>query len=435
MRAGKLIGWVRKINRRAKWICSAKVAPTADDADVYYEKNFFDLWSEPEPADPDADVSPEQVTLDQIRKLFLARKLARVEADRLQQRSYDEYEEALVDFCKAVGGSRRPAQLHPKDFDDYHNELAKRFGIDRRAKFVVMVRSMFKFATRAPLNLPLPDYGDEFKRPSQADFKKARKRDREARGKPKYEPEDVRKLLAKAGPTMKAMILLAINAGFGNTDVAELPVSVLDLKSGWIEYSRGKTGADRRAKLWPETIAAIKAYLKVRPNAADEKTEPLLFRTIKGNSYVHVKKPNKRTAGKEKRQRIKDGVSVLFGQVADAAGVKRRGFYSLRRTYRTIAAERGNAQVIDLTMGHAADYDDMAAVYTVEILDELLELVSNHVRSRILIKPKRDAKGGAPHPRSSAAKKSRSEPSGASAEDASRAMKSRREGKLRRSGG
>ena len=116
-------------------------------------------------------------------------------------------------------------------------------------------------------------------------------------------------------------------------------------------------------KLWPETIASIKAYLKKRPAASIPETERLLFRTTKGLSYVHVKKPTSERLGGKCGGESKAGVSVLFAAVAERCGVKCRGFI---RSAEPIApsrpSARSNKQVIDLTMGHSADYDDMAAV-------------------------------------------------------------------------
>ena len=55
------------------------------------------------------------------------------------------------------------------------------------------------------------------------------------------EADDLRKLIDSAGVPIKAMILLGINAGFGQTDVAALPVSALDLEGKWLDFPRPKT--------------------------------------------------------------------------------------------------------------------------------------------------------------------------------------------------
>jgi hypothetical protein len=48
------------------------------------------------------------------------------------------------------------------------------------------------------------------------------------------------------------------------------PLSALNLDGGWINFPRPKTGVARRAKLWPETVEALKAAIAVRPAPRDE---------------------------------------------------------------------------------------------------------------------------------------------------------------------
>ncbi len=79
------------------------------------------------------------------------------------------------------------------------------------------------------------------------------------------EAADLRTLIDAAPVTLKAMLLLGINAGFGNHDVATLPVAALDLASGWIDYPRPKTGIARKVPLWAETVAAIEDAIRDRP--------------------------------------------------------------------------------------------------------------------------------------------------------------------------
>ena len=66
------------------------------------------------------------------------------------------------------------------------------------------------------------------------------------------------------------MIYLGVNCGFGNNDCAKLPTTALDLKKGWIDFGRPKTGIHRRCPLWPETVAAVRAALEARPTPKDE---------------------------------------------------------------------------------------------------------------------------------------------------------------------
>jgi|HubBroStandDraft_6_1064221.scaffolds.fasta_scaffold649429_2 hypothetical protein len=51
---------------------------------------------------------------------------------------------------------------------------------------------------------------------------------------------DDKPIAGVADVRMKAMVLLGLNCGFGNTDVATLPQSALDLAGGWIDFPRPK---------------------------------------------------------------------------------------------------------------------------------------------------------------------------------------------------
>ena len=43
------------------------------------------------------------------------------------------------------------------------------------------------------------------------------------------------------------MILLGVNAGFGNNDVATIPTAALDLTGNWVTFARPKNGIPRPA--------------------------------------------------------------------------------------------------------------------------------------------------------------------------------------------
>jgi len=176
-----------------------------------------------------------------------------------------------------------------------------------------------------------------------------------------------------ANTAMRAMILGAINCGFGNTDLAELPQSVAEraIVDEWIDYARTKTGAPRLAWLWPETRAAWKKYLAGRPEPAKPEFAGLFFLTRFGLPYVR--------AGK-------DQIGMQYQRLLRMMRQKRarRSFYSLRRTYRSIACEIGKELIIDYSMGHVGDDSDMARVYTVTEQRTELKRIAQYVRRRVL---------------------------------------------------
>ncbi len=114
------------------------------------------------------------------------------------------------------------------------------------------VRSVFKFGYEAGLLDRPVRFGPEFVKPP----KRAMRQAKNERGERMFEAAEVRALVEAAGPQLKAMILLGVNCGMGNTDVAALTRGAADLKKGLLDFPRPKTGVPRRAVLWKEGGAA-----------------------------------------------------------------------------------------------------------------------------------------------------------------------------------
>ena len=47
-------------------------------------------------------------------------------------------------------------------------------------------------------------------------------------------------MLRKAKLPLRAMLLLGVQAGFGNSDLGNLPLSAVDLQSGWIDLPQSE---------------------------------------------------------------------------------------------------------------------------------------------------------------------------------------------------
>jgi integrase len=174
---------------------------------------------------------------------------------------------------------------------------------------------------------------------------------------------------------MHAIILLGINAGLGNTDCAEFRHRHVNLDTGIMVYPRRKTGASRRAVLWPETIESIrKAIARRDRRVVPDTMEDRIFMTQHFKPYVHG--------------RATDAVNGQFNVVLRKAGIisNGRGFYGLRHTFRTVADETLDYPAIDLVMGHIpSDAGSphsvvMAARYRQKISDERLKAVAEYVR-------------------------------------------------------
>ena len=181
-----------------------------------------------------------------------------------------------------------------------------------------------------------------------------------------FEREELLAVLGKAGPNMRAMILLAINGGLGNADVAGVTLSAVNFKTGWLTYPRPKTGIDRRVPLWTETIDAIKVAIAQRRQPKDATHNRLIFIGPRGESYLAAN--GYRVAGE-------------FARALDAAKIKpKRGFYSIRHSFQTIGEGANDLVAVQGLLGHAASGSDMSAIYRERIDDGRLLAVVQHVR-------------------------------------------------------
>lgn len=412
-------GWQKSIHGITVWIASHKQAPGGRDADRIFEQRLGLPDDDPRKIrldEPRVAVSRAvDLSVKQIADAFLTRKLALLETLRLDQGTYDDYAEAIQCFADHVGADTRFCELIAHHFGTFADALSRRLGVYRRMRFVVNVRSMFKWAGPPPKGvglLPeLPNYGSEFALPSRADVRRSRNARKIKFGPKRYTPAEVREQVngkvieiprkrtingkvvkdvqrrhRRPSVALKAKILLGLNAGFGNKDCAFLPISVVrpivEGNAEWLDYARGKTGAERLAWLWPETRAALREWWEKRqklkahagtvklPGGVSLSFEELFFLTSQGRPWIHGKK---------------DQIAMRHKALLTALGQPGRGFRSLRRTCRTILAETGQELAIDLIMGHADDPGDMAKVYTVELLRDVVKSVCQHGRNRLLL--------------------------------------------------
>ncbi len=167
------------------------------------------------------------------------------------------------------------------------------------------------------------------------------------------------------------MVLLAANCAFGQTDLANLPTCAVDMDAGWINFARVKTAVPRRIPLWPETVAAIREWLPMRPKAKDPEDSKLLFRTCRGAPWVTVSLSGT----------TKDAIGKDFKILLVKLGMKRSrlSFYGLRHGFETVAGETADQVAVDSIMGHVPQ--EMSATYRERISDDRLRRVVNFVRS------------------------------------------------------
>jgi integrase len=347
--------WSKKIRGR---VCYFGPWEDLDGALARYqaEKDALAAGQAPE---PDRE---ENLTVKGLVNAFLNHKQNMLDAGELSPRTFADYLSTGQLVAAQFGKTRLVSSLKQGDFAGLRRKMAQKWGPVRVGNVITRVRCLFKYAYDADLIDKPVRYGPGFKRPS----KKTLRLERARQGPRLFTALEIRRLVDAANPALRAMILLGINCGFGNSDCGNLPLKAVSLETGWISYPRPKTGIPRRCPLWPETVAAIKEALDRRPEPKDEAAAELVFVTVRGLSWA------KDTADSPITKETAKLLKALH-----INGRKGLGFYTLRHVFETVGGESKDQVAVDHVMGHARD--DMASVYREGISDERLRAVAEHV--------------------------------------------------------
>jgi integrase len=327
---------------------------------------------------------PEGTTLREVANAYLRHKQTLLNTGELSTRTFADNYRTCASLIEHFGKHRLLDDLRQEDFAAYRVNLAKRLGPVALGNSIQKTRSVFKFALESGMLKTPILFGPGFKRPS----KKTLRLERAKNGPKLFTAEELCKLLDVAGIQLKAMIFLACNAGLGNSDLANLPLTAVNLDDGWCDFPRPKTGITRRFPLWPETIQALRAVLAKRKNPKEEADAGLLFITKYGGRWAKTvfEAPAKQEQGADELEtkyliNNDNAIGKEFVKLFTAAKIARKkgqSFYTLRHVFETVAGDSRDQVAVDHIMGHARD--DMASAYRERISDERLRDVSEHVR-------------------------------------------------------
>lgn len=374
--------WAKTINRKTyyfgKW-------DEPDRALRAFLRRKDDLYAGRKPK----DAEKAGCTLGQICRAFLSAKRSLVASGELSRHTTIGYERESDRLLGYFGENRVVETLTPRDFESYRNAMtdiglnsknrawkSKPLGPTALGNAIAFTRSVLKYAYEQDLIRSPIKYGQGFKRPSPRVLRQARNK----KGKRMFEAAEIRAMIDNATRPLKAMILLGINCGMGNTDCARLPVSAVDLDRKWLDFPRPKTGVLRWSPLWDETCEAIRHWLKRRPEPKYQEDSDLLFLTQKeGQSWEN--KGGYDSLGHATSKLIR---SLRF----DRPGLS---FYSLRHTFLTIAEGCRDQKAVEFIMGHAPDALDMSARYREEFSQERLLYITNYVHDWLFAEAKSPA--------------------------------------------
>lgn len=327
-------------------------------------------------------------TVRDVANAFIKAKRKKLDNGKLSPRTFIDYDATCKLLVKELG-NHAVRHLTPTDFTKLHDKLSGNYSSESMRGMITQIRGVFKYAAGQDLIAKVPKYGEDFVIPDQKELRMERAENERKHGKRMFEPEELRKVLAAASPPLKAMTLLALNGGLGNSDLSEMPMSVIDLKTGWCDYPRVKTAVPRRFPLWPETLAAVKEVLAQRKPPENPEYANRLFLTKFSQPWVRFDVVDETNHGKKTvKAKQDDAISKGFNKLLKELGLKRAGlsFYTCRHVFATIAGDAVDQTACDLVMGHADP--KVGARYRHSISDDRLRNVVNHVRTWLFEEPK-----------------------------------------------
>jgi integrase len=333
-------------------------------------------------------ITADSLNVAELCNRFLTAKLRKMESRELSPRSFAEYRQATDLLISAFGKTRPVDDIAADDFESLRAGMAKRWGPARLGKFVILIRSIFNYAKENNLIDREVRFGSEFTKPGKATMRKHK----EAGDKKLFAADEIRTILdaltgqemtvkKKTGkvvkvqltpnPQLRAAVLLACNAGLGNTDISSLEFKHLDLRTKWLNFPRIKSGLPRRAPLWNETVEALNdAIARRRPH-----------KSLTDANCVFTNRAGRRMVQATERSN-QDYVSSQFRAVLRELGINGRrgiGFYSLRHSFATIGLQTTDRDAVRYLMGHAA-HDMLSAYDETGPSDARLQAVVEHVR-------------------------------------------------------
>jgi integrase len=377
--------WCKKVRGRIIFF-----GPIVPDDDGKSAQAALDKWLEQKDellaGRVPREKQPQGATLRDASNAFLRHKRAMVESGEISPRTLADGYHTCAGIMKHFGEHRLLDDIRQEDFAAYRVALAKRgLGPVSLGNEIQRIRSLFKFTFESGMLKTPILFGPGFKRPS----KKVLRIERAKKGPRMFEPDELRKLIDAAGVPLKAMILLACNGGLGNSDLSSLPMSVVNLTTGWCDYARVKTGIERRFKLWPETIEAIRNVIEARPTPKNAADNDILFVTKYGGRWTRFSFEKRITENPQEqedappkfRSNCADAIRTEFNKLFAQAGINRRPgltFYSLRHVFQTIGDRSRDPVAVSAIMGHADN--SMSAAYRETIDDDRLIAVTDCVR-------------------------------------------------------
>ena len=334
--------WAKKINGQQRYFGRDKA-----EAHRLYNRHIGVLQDGIEP-------SPDDPTLRLLFNSYLAAQEAKMKTGEFAARTLSDSVSTLKSAVKILD-DRIVSTLASADFSKLKAQWSKGRGLVTVAGDIRRLKAAFNWAFDQDPSLieRLPKYGKDFRPAPKRVFELAKSR----RAALVFEPDELRTLLEKANPQLRAMIYLGANAALWPIDIARLEFEDIDRQFHWLRQPRQKTGVDRAAALWPETAAAIKAAIAIRSKAASPDYQTLIFLTETGRPVVRATnvRPDETDPAALLAAHNVNRIGHDFRDLQKACKLYRvgRGFNALRHGFLTIAESGGDFVAVARVLGHA----------------------------------------------------------------------------------
>jgi len=361
--------WCKKIRGKLHYF-----GADANDALVKYQEQRDDLQAGRTPR-----TKTSSPTLRSIVNAFLTAKRALVDSNELTAYTFADCYRICECILSFFGKDSQVSDLRPEDFGRFRIELAKtKKSLVTLGNAIIRTRSFFNWALTNRHILAPVDFGTSFEIPGRKAKRKAKNQAKQRGQGRTFTADECRQMIEAARQPVKTMILLGLNCGFGQTDVANLPLNAVDLNKGWIDFPRVKTETDRRCPLWPETIESLREAICLRTEPQLQEDAHLVFLTTKGNRWIQKGQFKPETDKTGEMFFFNDNVAKEFAKLLVKLKLKRRGsFYNLRHCFRTEAANAQDREAIDVIMGHVDA--SMGGNYVDHVEDKRLTAVADVV--------------------------------------------------------
>jgi integrase len=369
-------GYVKTIGGKTRWICGKK--SPAEALRIMYAKATRIAAKSPvlAPAPTGHVVSVHTL----LGKWINARE-ADLHAGKLKPATFAQYRRSAKRI-DAVIGTFKVDEYMPETTEQLHRELSTRHGADFGRRAVGHWRDCCLYAEERrwcrPVALGRKIVRSILSRPA-ARVKWTlmdKGQIKTLLAAAKAATEGRRNDFRQQAEQFHAALLLALNGGYGPTELAEMPKSFVDVEKGVVKGLRGKTGVNHVCPLWPETLEALKLVLVQRPD------DVLLFRTRNGNQWVETRAVME--AGHAVNSTGHDNFKERWNELTRPLGLKveGQGFYKLRHCHATAADKFGDDKARRVLMGHAMEG---STGHYVEVGEDRLRKLVEFIRQELIL--------------------------------------------------